>query len=239
MPAGSPNHRRKFSAIAARPAVLVIICIAAINLFASPPVTASERLASIRIDLAGQQPGTPPRDFKFWPSEQPHSSRWRIVGDTTANGGASIQESGADNTAPSALAVYDSLATANVRINARFKLMGGSMASAGFAVRVTSPGDYYLVRVSASEQRLSLIHVVAGVFEELSSVEADIALNHWQTLEVAAESDRFTISLDDQWALTVFDRSVAAIGQVALWTERDDVTRFDQVQITPLTVTTN
>lgn len=43
---------------------------------------------------------------------------------------------------------------------------------------------------------------------------AEIAQHHWQTLEVTATGDRFTISLDDRWALTVFDRNIASKGQV-------------------------
>ena len=48
------------------------------------------------------------------------------------------------------------------------ELIDGSMPSAGIAVRVTSPNDYYLVRVSAFELRLSLLHIINGVAEEIA-----------------------------------------------------------------------
>ena len=42
--------------------------------------------------------------------------------------------------------------------------------------------------------------------EEIAGADADIAKDHWQTLEVVADGDGFTISLDDRWVLTAFDR---------------------------------
>jgi len=66
-------------------------------------------------------------------------------------------------------------------------------------------------------------------------VDAEIARDHWQTLEVAAEDNGFTIWLADQWVLTAFDYSKLVSGQFGIWTERDDVTRFNQIEISPLT----
>ena len=41
-------------------------------------------------------------------------------------------------------------------------------------------------------------------------------------------------TLDDNWILTVFDRSLMRDGHVALWTQDDNVTRFEEIEITPL-----
>jgi hypothetical protein len=113
------------------------------------------------------------------------------------------------------------------------------MPSAGIAVRVTSPNDYYLVRASAFEQRLSLIHVVDGGSEEIADVDADIRPNHWQSLEVVANGNSFKISLDDQWVLTAFEYSKPINGQFGIWAERDDVTRFNQIEISSVTYTSD
>jgi len=109
------------------------------------------------------------------------------------------------------------------------------MPSAGVAIRVTSPDDYYLVRASAYEQRLAFLHVVHGAIEEIAGVDADIAQDHWHTLEVVTRGNGFTISLNDEWVLTAFDYSKLVDGRFGIWTERDDVTRFDQIEIAPLT----
>ena len=131
------------------------------------------------------------------------------------------------------------VSAANIRVRARFKLIDGKLPSAGIAVRVTSPQDYYLVRVSAFEGRVSLVRVHDGAAEEIAGADADIAEDHWQTLEVVADGDGFTISVDDRWVLTAFDRHAVQNGKIALWTEKSDVTQFDKVEISPAEAVTN
>jgi hypothetical protein len=59
---------------------------------------------------------------------------------------------------------------------------------------------------SAFEGRVALVRVPDDAAEEIAGADADIAKDHWQTLEVVADGDGFTISLDDRWVLTAFDR---------------------------------
>ena len=99
--------------------------------------------------------------------------------------------------------------------------------------------DYYLIRASAFEQRLSFLHVVDGTSEEIANVDADITLNHRQSLEVVVDGNSFKISLDGKWVLTAFDHSKPTNGQFGIWAERDDVTRFNQIEISSLTYGSN
>ena len=186
------------------------------------------------IDLSRQQVGSPPQDFEFWRAGQIDSGHWTVVREAAGDSGVSIQQAGADRAARPTLALYTPLLATNARVRMRFKLIEGSMPSAGIAVRVTSPDDYYLVRISAFEQRLSLLHVIRGTPEEIAGVDADIAQNQWQALEVVANGGGFTISLDEQWVLTAFDHGKVVGGRFGIWSERDDVTRFDQIEISPL-----
>ncbi len=190
---------------------------------------------SSQIDLSHQEIGAPPQNFEFWRAGQADLGHWKVVRDASADGGLTIQQSGADRAARPSLAIYASVSAVNASIRARFKLIDGSMPSAGIALRVTSPDDYYLARASAFEQRLSLLHVVHGTPEEIASVDAEIAQDHWQTLEVVVNGNGFTMSLDGQWALTAFDYGKLVGGRFGIWTEQDDVTRFDQIEISPLT----
>lgn len=75
--------------------------------------------------------------------------------------------------------------------------------------------------------------------EEIAGADADIAKDRWQTLEVVMDGDGFTISLDDRWVLTAFDRHAVQNGKIALWTEKSDVTQFDQVEMSPAEAVTN
>jgi hypothetical protein len=226
-PIACPNYR-------ACRMTAAILTTAIISAFISIEASTPAQAAPPDIDLSRQQPGTPPKDFQFWRDGRDDPGHWSVVRDPTAADGFSMQGGNADKTTHSALAIYGSLSIANAKVRVHFKLVDGTMPSAGIAMRVTSPDDYYLVRASAFEERLSFMHVVHGVFEEIAAVDADISRDHWQTLEVAATEDRFTISLDDVWVLTAFDRNAAARGKFALWTEKDGVTRFDQLQIAPL-----
>ena len=186
------------------------------------------------IDLSRQPLGVPPQDFEFWRSGEADLGHWTVVRDAT-DSSVAIQRSDGSRDLRSSLAVCKTLVAANAKMRARFKLIDGLMPSAGIAVRVTSPNDYYLVRVSTFELRLSLLHIINGVPEEIAGVDADITQNPWQSLEVVANGNSFKISLDDRWALTAFDYGKPATGHFGIWTERDDVTRFNQIEITPLT----
>ena len=190
---------------------------------------------SSSIDLSHQQIGSPPQNFEFWRAGEADRGHWKVVREATSAGSLSIQQSGADRAARPSLAVYDPVSAVNAKVRARFKLVNGSLPSAGIVLRVTSPNDYYLVRASAPEQRLSLLHVVHGATEEIAGVDAEIAEDHWQTLEIVARGNGFSMWLDDQWALSAFDYGELVGGRFGIWTERDDVTQFDQIEISPLT----
>jgi len=199
-------------------------------------VTGSWPIAQCRpIDLSHQEVGRLPREFAFWRAGRVDLGHWAVVGDGSGPGRTAIQRSDRDSAVQSALAVYIPVSALNAKVQTRFKLIDGSMPSAGVVLRVTDPDDYYLVRASSYEQRVSLLHVVHGTAEEIAAVNAEVSEEHWQTLQVIARDNEFTILLDDRWILTAFDRRGLTAGQFGVWTERDDTTRFDQIEISPLT----
>jgi hypothetical protein len=186
------------------------------------------------IDLSQQEIGARPRGFAFWQAGRTDPGHWAVVGDGASPGGIAIQRSDRDVSAQAALAVDVALSARNARIRARFKLVDGSRPSAGVVLRLAGPDDYYVVRAGAHEQRISLLHVVRGVSKEIAGVDAGISEGHWQTLEVVAQDNEFTISLDDRWVLTAFDYGECAAGQFGIWAEGDGIARFDQIEISPL-----
>ena len=201
--------------------------------FYASPASATEQFQTP--DLSSLPIGSALQDFEFWRAGEPDPDHWTIVDRAAAENIPSIQQSGASREARPSLAIYKPVRGMNAKIRAQFKLIDGSMPSAGIAVRVTSPNDYYFVRASAFEQRLSFVHVVDGKSEEIANIDADIRPNHWQSLEVVVNGNGFKVSLDDRWAFTAFDYSKPASGQFGLWAERDDVTRFNQIEILSLT----
>jgi hypothetical protein len=132
-----------------------------------------------------------------------------VVCEAPADGGMSIQQSGADRAARPSLAIYAPISAINATVRARFKLIDGSTPSAGIALHVTSPDDYYLVRASAQEQRFALLHVVHGATE--GSLEwMRTSLRTAETLEVDSRGNGFTIWLDDRSVLTAFDTTASS-----------------------------
>jgi hypothetical protein len=132
------------------------------------------------------------------------------------------------------LAIYKPSSVKNVAIAVRFKIVAGTMQSAGVALRLADERNYYAVTVSALDSRVDLYRVLDGRLERIAGVDADIVADHWQTLAVKAEGDQFTVSLDARPVFTACDRTFLSDGRIALWTEDDNITRFDQIEITPL-----
>jgi hypothetical protein len=91
-----------------------------------------------------------------------------------------------------------------------------------------------VVSASALEERIDLFRVLAGKMERIGGTEAEVALNHWHKLGLVAQGDQFTVSLDNKWLFTVWDRTFLTDGRIGLWTEEDNVTRFDQLEIRAL-----
>jgi len=177
----------------------------------------------------------PPTDFEFWRTGGGDVGQWAVVRDTTAVDGASIEQFSMDKTENRfPVAIYKPISAKNVEVSTRFKLVSGTMQSAGVAVRLTSASNYYVVRVSALEARVDLLRVMDGKIKRIAGADAGVMRNRWQTLGVVAEDDRFTISLDDRLVFTAGDRTFLGDGHIALWTEGDNVTRFEEIQITPL-----
>ena len=229
--AAPPRSGRRRN-VAARAVVCTTIALLTLTIGVSAgPVSFAQSRST---DPSRQEIGVPPQQFAFWRAGQADVAHWVVVGDSMGPGGTAIERSDTDRSVDNALAVYTAVSARDARIRTHFKLIAGSVPSAGLALRVTGPDEYYLVRASEDEQRVSLFRVVGEASEEIAGVDADITRDHWQALEVSASDNEFTGWLNDQWVLTVFDDGKLSAGQFGIWTERDDATRFNQVEIIPL-----
>jgi hypothetical protein len=188
------------------------------------------------IDLEENSIGVPPlEDFDFVITGGGQPGQWTMVRDVTAIGGVAIEQSSKDlteNRLP--LAIYRPLALKNLAASIRLKLINGTMQSAGIAFRFVDADNYYVVSASALEERIDLFRILGGKMERIGGGEADVALNHWHQLSLVAEGDRITVSFDNAWLFTVWDRAFLTDGRIGLWTEEDNVTRFDQFEIKAL-----
>ena len=188
--------------------------------------------ATTKVDISKNEPGTPPADFQFLRTGEGDLGQWTVVRDTTAIDGAAIEHVSTDQHENRfALAIYAPLSSRDFKLSVRFKILRGTMQTAGIVARFVNVDSYYVVGVSALEERVDLSRVVDGKMERIWGTDADVALDHWQLLELEAKDDQFIISLDHVWLFTARDSSLMSDGQVGLWTEEDTITRFDRLEI--------
>jgi hypothetical protein len=204
--------------------LLGVVCVAC------PELGATAQSTATTIDIGKDGIGAAPTEFDL------SQGRWTVVRDATAKTGKALEQTGvpaAEDQFP--LAIYKTASIMNAEISLRVKADGGeSDRGGGVAVRLSSPQDYYLVRVDALRDRVLFIRVSGGASEEIAGVDADVTSHSWHMLTVRAVDNEFTVSLDGTWVFTVFDRTLSRPGRIALWTKGDSVTRFDSIAISPI-----
>lgn len=191
--------------------------------------------ATTQIDIAMTEIGAPPSGFELAQTGEGGLGQWTVVPDPAAAGGRAIEHRSTDpHDDRFPLAIYRPISFENVEASVRFKIISGTLQAAGVAVGVRNPESYYAVSASALERRVDLLVFVNGRAQRLASAEAEVALDRWQTLRVIANDDHFTVSLDGKELFVTFDRTRRKDGRLALWTQEDNVTRFDRIEIRPL-----
>lgn len=191
---------------------------------------------TIRVDVAGMQPGTAPPGFEFTLTGGGPISAWNVVADPTAAAQKAIAQTSQDRTDYRfPLAVYQPITAKDIDVTVHFKPVEGKVDQAGgIAVRFASPDNYYVVRANALEDNVRFYRVVNGRRQQIQGADVKVAPSQWHTLGLRAEGNRFTVSFDGKPLYTAEDGTFANSGKVALWTKADSVTHFDAISITPL-----
>ena len=188
--------------------------------------------AATRLDLAKNAIGLPPADFDFQRTGEGELGQWTLVRDPSATDGIAIEHVSTDQHEDRfALAIYRPIAAENLEIKVRLKIVTGPLLTAGLAVSLRNPNSYYAISANAFEQRVDLILFAGGKPTRVESAEADVMPDRWHTLGVTLNDDHFTVSLDQKVLFTAFERTRRKDGHVALWTQEDNVTRFDRLEV--------
>jgi hypothetical protein len=206
-------------------------------------LTASAIIASlvlagseIKVDLIRNGIGVAPSsDFQLGQTGGGPDGKWAVVRDAEARQGAAIEQYSTDpHEGRMPLAIYQGGSFKNVVATVRFKLLESTTKSAGIAVRLFTAGDYYVAVANALEGRVDLFRFSDGRRTRIAGADAAVFKRRWQTLELAVNESRFTVSLDGTPLFDAYDGALLKEGQIALWTEEDNVTRFDDLTIVPL-----
>lgn len=196
-------------------------------------VTAQEQVA---VDTRGMTPGLPPPGFEFSRTGDGRHGQWVVAQEPSAASGYVIAQTDSDATSYRfPLAIYKPATAKDAEVTIRFRPVSGKVDQAGgIAVRLQTPGDYYVVRANALENNVRLYRVVNGKREQLANANVRVATNEWHTLGLKAQGYQFTVSFNGQPLFTARDGTFAGPGKVALWTKADSVTQFEGLTITPL-----
>jgi glycosyl hydrolase family 59 (putative galactocerebrosidase) len=196
----------------------------------------AQEAAPTQIDIAAMRPGLAPPGFTFARTGEGADAVWQVVADPSAAGQKAIAQTSTGTTDYRfPLAIYQGASATNVDVVVRFKPVAGRVDQAGgIAVRLTGPGDYYVVRANALEDNVNFYRVVGGRRSQIKGFDTKVATGQWHTLGLRAEGERFTVTFDGKMLFNAEDKTFANAGKVALWTKADSVTHFDQISITPI-----
>lgn len=188
------------------------------------------------ITFGGAQPGPLPKEFVSALTGNGSAGRWQVVEDASAEGNralAQLCEDKTDDRFP--LAIYMPTLPGDLEAHVRFKVVSGSVDQAGgLALRLQSAQNYYLARANALEDNVRFYRVKGGRREELAGANVKVTANEWHTLSLRAQANRFVVSFDGKALIDARDETFSSPGKVALWTKADSVTRFDRIEISPL-----
>jgi hypothetical protein len=188
------------------------------------------------IALDQMTPGSPPAGFSFAQTGQGHPGQWSVTDDATAASRRAIEQvstARVDMRFP--LAIYNAVEAVNVDVRVNFRAVGGWIdQAAGIAVRLRDADNYYVARANALEDNVRFYRVVRGRREQLAGANLKVTSEVWHSLGLRAQGNRFTVSYDDKVLFTATDNTFETAGKVALWTKADSITRFDQIEVTPL-----
>ncbi len=189
------------------------------------------------ISFADVPPSAVPTDFEPMRTGPGEFGRWQVVEDNDASGGKAVAQVSEDPTVNRfPLLVHKPTTLVDVEIRTKVKPVAGWVDQAGgLVVRLQDQDNYYLVRANALEDNVRFYKVVGGQRQQLASADVPVASGRWHDLRLRSQGDRFTVMFNGKELFSTADRTFRSAGKVGFWTKADSVTRFDSLDIKPLT----
>jgi hypothetical protein len=131
------------------------------------------------------------------------------------------------------LLIRDWTPPTDITISTSIRALAGSEDQGGGIVwRYRDENNYYLARWNPLEKNLRAYKVEGGARFQLSSANTDLTSSEWHRIEVVAQGQKFTVSLDGSPMLDFFDDTFRSAGRIGLWTKADSRCGFDQFCVT-------
>jgi len=113
-------------------------------------------------------------------------------------------------------------------VEVKIKPVSGKEDQAGGVIwRWKDGGDYYVARINALENNVSLYCALKGKRNTLMYADAPLSLKRWHTLRVEFSGKTATVFVDGRAYISLEDDHITGPGAVGLWTKADSVTLFD------------
>lgn len=152
--------------------------------------------------------------------------RWTVVKDDSAPSAPNALQQSGSGTFPWCVTKAASLENGYVEVHIK-ALRGKEDQAGGVVWRWKDRNNYYVARVNALENNVSLYYTENGKRNTLKYADVLVALNTWHTLRVEFAGARIKVSLNGKTYIELDDRHIAGPGAVGLWTKADSVTSFD------------
>ena len=136
--------------------------------------------------------------------------------------------------------VYNPINAKDIALSVRLKSVAGRQdQGGGFIWRFVDKNNYYVVRSNPLEDNIVLYKVENGKRTDLPLIGKGRTYgigvpplgSDWNTMELVAKGDLFTVFLNDKELFKVQDTAFTKAGKVGLWTKADAVTYFDDFVI--------
>lgn len=119
----------------------------------------------------------------------------------------------------------------NLSLTTRFKPISGSETQvAAVLFRLQDQENYYMLRVNALGGSVSVSRYQAGERTLLKKVAQEVPTGLWQELRVEVKGNRIRAFINGEVAVETTDDAFKS-GKVALGTEGDSITCFDNVRV--------
>jgi hypothetical protein len=109
-------------------------------------------------------------------------------------------------------------------------ISGGEDRAGGVIWRWKDGDDYYVARINALENNVSLYYTLHGKRNTIKYADAPLSVKQWHTLRVEFSGKKVAVSVDGRVYISLEDDHITGSGAVGLWTKADSVTLFDDFE---------
>ena len=153
-------------------------------------------------------------------------AKWTVEADTTAPSAPNVLKQSGVGSFP--WCVKKDVVINDGFVEVKFKALSGAQDQAGGVMwRWKDSDNYYVARVNALENNISLYYTEKGSRNTIKYVDTPEIGHNWHTLRAEFVGTRIRVLLDSKAYIELDDKHIATPGSVGVWTKADSVTVFD------------